>query len=85
MNWKSFLEHLPKVGERILIIHEWGEYNFELHSTKTCYTIYECNFKSIKKYIVNFVNLKHIAGEKCNNFEKTQYISARALHWARLN
>ena len=85
MKWYSFFECLPKIGERILIIHEWGEYNFELHSTKTCYTIYEGNFKNIKKYIVNLINLKHISGEKCNNFEKTQYISARALHWARLN
>lgn len=85
MNWKSFFECLPKVGERILIIHEWGEYNFELHSTKTCYTIYECNFKNIKKYNVNLVNLKYIAGEKCKSFEKIQPIDARALHWARIN
>ena len=85
MNWKSFFECLPKVGERILIINEWGEYNFELHSNKTCYAIYECNFKNIKKYIVNLVNLKHIDGEKFNNFEKTRHIDANALHWARLN
>lgn len=85
MNWKSFFECLPKVGERILIINEWGEYNFELHSTKTCYAIYECNFKKITKHMVNLINLKHIAGEKCNNFEKIQYISVRLLHWARLS
>lgn len=85
MEWYSFLKHLPKVGERIVIIHEWGEYNFELHSNKTCYAIYECNFKNIKKYNVNLVNLKYIAGEKCKSFEKIQPIGARVLHWARIN
>ena len=85
MDWKSFLEHLPKKGERILIIHEWADYDFELHSTKIYYTIYECNFKNIRRYIVNLVNLKQIAGEKHNNFEKNQYISVRTLHWARLD
>ena len=85
MNWKSFFECLPKVGERILIINEWIDYDFELNKPKRCCALYECNFKKITKHMVNLINLKHIAGEKCNNFEKIQYISVRLLHWARLN
>ena len=85
MNWKSFVECLPKVGERILIVDEWVCLDVELHHAKKCWAIYECNFKSNKEGIVNLVNLKHISGEKHTNFEKTQYIGENALHWARLD
>jgi hypothetical protein len=30
MNWKSFLEHLPKVGERILVVREWIDYDVSI-------------------------------------------------------
>lgn len=85
MEWKSFFECLPKVEERILIVAEWLYLDGKLEHTKRCCAIYECNFKSFREGIVNLVNLKHIAGEKDNNFEKTQHIGANALHWARLN
>lgn len=71
MNWESFLKHLPKVGERILIIHEWVNLKDEKSSSIKNYTIYECNYKSIKKdfynkddrSVVNFVNLKMVGGK----------------------
>lgn len=92
MNWKSFLEHLPKVGERILIIHEWC-LNDTLGISTKYYTIYECNYKSIRKdfyneddrSIVYFVNLKMIGGEKLYDYlEKRQFYS-KYIHWARLD
>ena len=85
MNWKSFFKYNPKFGERILIIVEWGCFDFKLHQNKKCWAVYECNFKSNKWGTVNLVNLKHIDGEKFDNFEKTQHIGANALHWARLD
>ena len=87
MNWKSFLEHHPKNGERILIIHEMLWINLNSSCIKKCYTIYECNFKNIKGNIVNLVNLKQIIGKGPSVFEKKQYIDidAKELHWARLN
>lgn len=84
MDWKSFVEYLPKVEERILIVDEWLCLDGEDHP-KRCCAIYECNFKSFREGIVNLINLKHISGEKHTNFEKTQHIGENALHWARLN
>ena len=87
MNWKSFLEHLPKKDERILIIHEWLGFDFESHDIKRCYTIYECNFKNIIENVVILVNGERIIGESRSIFEKKQYINidAKELHWARLD
>lgn len=90
MNWKSFLEHRPKNGERILIIHEWCVVIGRV-STKH-YTIYECNYKDIEKSVylgidmsmVDVVNLKMIGGEKLYDcLEKRQFYS-KYTHWARL-
>ena len=92
MNWKSFLEHLPKIGERILIIHEWEWCDTWNISTKH-YTIYECNYKNNKKNVydgidmsvVNVANLKMIGGEKLYDcLEKRQFYS-QFTHWARLD
>ena len=93
MNWKSFFTCLPKIGERILIIHEWCT-----NDTIGCiptkhYTIYECNYKNIKKdvyigidmSVVYVVNLKMIGGEKLyNDLEKRQFYS-KYTHWTRLD
>lgn len=86
MEWYSFKNKYPLVGEKILVLHEWLDYDFKLHQDKKSYAIYECNFTSIKKnkHIVRLVNLKQIAGEKAFNFLQSQYFSVRALHWARL-
>ena len=86
MNWKSFLEHLPKKDERILIIHEWLGFDFESHDIKRCYTIYECNFKNIIENVVILVNMKRIIGEGFSIFKKKPYIDidVKELHWARL-
>lgn len=93
MNWKSFLEHLPKVGERILIIHEWiilkDKNSFPIKN----YTIYECNYKSIKKdfynkddrSVVNFVNLKMVGGEKLFDHLEERKFYSKFIHWARLD
>lgn len=87
MKWYSFFECLPKIGERILIIHEWLGFDFESHDIKRCYTIYECNFKNIIENVVILVNGERIIGESRSIFEKEQYINidAKELHWARLN
>lgn len=93
MIWKSFSEHLPKTGERIVIIHEWLDYDAELCLPATHYTIYECNYKSIKKdfynkddrSLVNFVNLKIIGGEKLYDYLGERDFYSKFTHWARLN
>lgn len=92
MNWKSFLEHLPKVGERILIIHEWWTNDAIGRISTKYYTIYECNYKNIEKNVyagidmsvVDVVNLKIIDGKKLHDYlEKRQFYS-KFIHWARL-
>lgn len=92
MNWKAFVEQHPLRGEKILVIHEWLDYDFELKHSIRCYSIYECNFKSIKKdvyngadrSIVDLTNLKRIAGEEFDDFLTNNHFAARALHWTRL-
>ena len=91
MNWKSFLEHLPKNGELILIIHEWWTNDAVWRIPTKHYTIYECNYKNIKKdvycgidmSVVDVVNLKMISREKLYDYlEKRQFYS-KFTHWAR--
>lgn len=92
MNWKSFLKYIPKIGERILVIREWVDYDFELNKPKRCCALYECNFKGIKRdicrgaerTIINLTNLKQIAGEEFINPFQSQYFVERTLHWARI-
>ena len=93
MDWKSFLEHLPKKGERILIIHEWCTNDTIGRIPTKHYTIYECNYKNIEKNVyfeldmsmVYIANLKMIGGEKLYDYlEKRQFYS-KYTHWARLN
>ena len=89
MEWKSFLEHLPKTGERIVIIHEWWECDI----SDKHYTIYECNYKNIKKNffreddrsVVDFVNLKIIGGEKLFDYLEKRRFYSKFTHWARLD
>lgn len=92
MDWKTFIEQHPLRGEKILVIHEWLDYDFELHQPKRCWAIYECNYKSIKKdiyngadrSIVDLIKLKMVAGEEPVNFLISNHFAARALHWAKL-
>lgn len=92
MNWKSFSTCLPKIGERILIIHEWVNLEDE-KSSSINYTIYECNFKSIKKdfynkddrSIVDFVNLKIIGGKKRFDYLEERKFRTKLIHWVRLD
>lgn len=93
MEWYSFLKYLPKVGERILIIHEWVSLKDEKSSSIKNYTIYECNYKSIKKdfynkddrSVVNFVNLKMVGGEKLFDHLEERKFYSKFIRWARLN
>ena len=88
MNWRSFLEHLPKTGERIVIIHEW----WKCDAKDKHYTIYECNYKNIQKIfsneddrsVVDFVNLKMIGGEKLYDYLEKRRFFSKFTHWARL-
>ena len=92
MEWHSFFEQRPLIGERILVIREWLDYDFKLNQSKRCWAIYECNFKSVKRNIcgsakrtvVNLTNLEQIAGKKFVNFFQSQYFDAGDLHWARM-
>lgn len=91
MNWKSFLECLPKVGERIVIIHEWCTGNGCIPTKH--YTVYECNDKNIQKSffneddrsMVDFINLKMIGGEKLFDYLEKRSFYSKFIHWARLN
>ena len=92
MSWYSFFKHIPKIGERILVVREWVDYDFELNKPKRCWALYECNFEGIKRdicrcaerTIINLANLKHIAGEEFVNLFQNQYFVERTLHWARI-
>lgn len=92
MEWYSFFEQRPLIGERILVIREWLDYDFKLNQSKRCWAIYECNFESVKRNIygsskrtvVNLTNLEQIAGKKFVNFFQSQYFDAGDLHWARM-
>lgn len=93
MNWKSFLEHRPKNGERILIIHEWWPNDTIWGISTKHYTIYECNYKNIKKDVYNgidmsmvdVVNLKMIGGEKLYDCLEKRSFYSKFIHWARLD
>lgn len=93
MDWKTFFEQRPLKGERILVIREWLDYDFELHQPKRCWSIYECNYNGIIKKNINYaksttvdlVNLKMVTGEKLNLVGRGSHFTARALHWARLD
>lgn len=93
MVWESFLEHLPKNGERIVIIHEWSSYELVGRNSTNHYTIYECNYKSFKKTeynsqdmsLVKLTNLKIIGGEKLYLCLDEKSLYSKFLHWARLN
>lgn len=92
MEWFNFSVKQPKVGERILIVREWVDYDFELNKPKRCWALYEGNFEGIKRdicrgaerTIINLTNLKQIAGEELINFFQSQYFVERTLHWARI-
>ena len=92
MEWFNFNVKQPKVRERILVVREWVDYDFELNKPKRCWALYECNFEGIKRdirrgterTIINLANLKYIAGEKFFNFFQNQYFVERTLHWARI-